>query len=125
MTVDSALQVLDPDTRYEQFRSELLAAGLLYDTGAAGVYGYSAEYQSVVAALDRAITALGGGIFQSVTFPPVLARPTFDRTDYLHSFPDLMGEEPLESPVPPRAEHDGVGAPLGGDRHESPRYLPI
>ena len=91
MTATGVPQVLDAGTPYEEFRAALLADGLLYETGARGVYGYSARYQSVVAALDRLITTLGGDLFEMVTFPPVLARPTFDRTDYLRSFPDLMG----------------------------------
>lgn len=90
MTTTGALRVLDP-APYDEYRAALLAEGVLYDTGVEGVYGYSARYQSVVTAIDRLVTTLGGSQFEAVTFPPVLARPTFDRTDYLRSFPDLMG----------------------------------
>ena len=77
---------------YERFRSELLAAGLLLGTGVDGLYGKSAVYESVVTALDRLITArMVDRPAEVLSFPPVLARWVFDRTDYLKSFPDLMG----------------------------------
>lgn len=73
------------------FRKELVDAGILVDTGAAGVYGYSSTYQQIVAGLDRLVTSLGDKRYEQAQFPPVLARRTFDRTGYLDSFPDLMG----------------------------------
>jgi len=77
---------------YAAFRSELFAAGLLVDTGVDGLYGKSATYESIVSGLDRLITArIVDQPAQVLTFPPVLARWVFDRTDYLKSFPDLMG----------------------------------
>jgi seryl-tRNA synthetase len=91
VTATGALRVVEGPSPYTEFRAALLAAGLLYDTGVEGVYGYSGRYQTVVRALDGLVTGLGGDLFEPVTFPPVLARPTFDRTDYLRSFPDLMG----------------------------------
>lgn len=75
---------------YQEFRDGLLQTGVLLPSGTQGVYGFSDAYQAVVDALDTAIGALGDG-FESVVFPPVLARSTFDRTNYLQSFPDLMG----------------------------------
>lgn len=79
------------DITYETFRSSLIGAGILLDTGAPGVYGYSERYQRIVSALDRLISTLGGDAYTVVQFPPVAARSTFDRTGYLDSFPDLMG----------------------------------
>jgi seryl-tRNA synthetase len=76
---------------YDDFREALFASGVLFDTGADGVYGYSGTYQRIVTGLDRLVTELGRSAFEPVHFPPVLVRPTFDRTGYLHSFPDLMG----------------------------------
>ena len=81
----------DASQAFRDFRDDLVRAGLLFSAGSRGVYGFSAAYQEIVNALDRAITGLGGGAFDPVTFPPVLARSTFDRTNYLASFPDLMG----------------------------------
>ncbi len=94
MTVETVLAAGDTtatDGGHVEFRQALLDAGLLIDTGTPGVYGYSLAYQEVVEALDRRITQLGAGRYQPVRFPPVLVRSTFDRTGYLHSFPDLMG----------------------------------
>lgn len=91
MTGASALRTDTPEADYEEFRASLIASGLLHSTGVDGVYGYSRAYQLIVGALDRLITELGGGSFELVKFPPVLVRSTFDRTGYLHSFPDLMG----------------------------------
>jgi seryl-tRNA synthetase len=76
---------------YEEFRDALFSSGLLYTTGSDGVYGYSSTYQQIVNGLDRLITDLGGGSFETVHFSPVLVRSTFDRTGYLDAFPDLMG----------------------------------
>jgi seryl-tRNA synthetase len=78
--------------RYAGFRAELFAAGLLVDTGVDGLYGKSSTYESIVSALDRLITArIVDRPSQVLSFPPVLARWVFDKTDYLKSFPDLMG----------------------------------
>jgi seryl-tRNA synthetase len=77
---------------YARFRAELLSAGLLIDTGVDGLYGKSAVYESVVQALDRLITArMVDRPAEVLSFPPVMARWVFDKTDYLKSFPDLMG----------------------------------
>ncbi len=80
------------DDAYVAFRDELIDAGLLLPTGVEGLYGRAAVYQSVVDAFCRLIPSVGGDAwFEPVHFPPVLARSVFDRTDYLRSFPDLMG----------------------------------
>jgi seryl-tRNA synthetase len=76
---------------YLHFRHELVDAGLLYATAVDGIYGKSASYQNIVNGVHAAITDLGGGRFESVHFPPVLVRSTFDQTGYLNSFPNLMG----------------------------------
>jgi len=94
MTVETALATAHATgigDDYEEFRQALLERGLLHDTGTPGVYGYSLAYQGIVDAIDRSITRLGAGRYEPVRFPPVLVRSTFDRTGYLHSFPDLMG----------------------------------
>ncbi len=81
----------DPDA-YAAFRSELFGAGLLVETGVDGVYAKSSVYEGVVAALDRLITSsMVDQPAEVLSFPPVLARWVFDKTDYLKSFPDLMG----------------------------------
>jgi len=77
---------------YQSFRAELFDAGLLVDTGVDGVYGRSARYESIVAGIDRLVTgSMVDRPVEAVFFPPVMARWVFDKTDYLKSFPDLMG----------------------------------
>ena len=77
---------------HRSFRSDLLRAGLLIETGVDGLYGRGAEYESVVGALDRLITvSMVDRPAEVVSFPPVLARWVFDKTHYLRSFPELMG----------------------------------
>ena len=85
-----ALRAVDP---YVEFRDELFAAGLLIPTSVPGLYGRSATYQRVADALCSAVTELGREQhhYDMVSFPPVLDRHVFDRTDYVKSFPDLMG----------------------------------
>ncbi|MFI5041291.1 MAG: amino acid--[acyl-carrier-protein] ligase [Acidimicrobiales bacterium] len=73
------------------YRDDLLAAGVLFSTGIDGIYGRSGDYQRVADALCAMVTRLGGGRFESVYFPPILSRAVFNKTDYLQSFPDLMG----------------------------------
>jgi seryl-tRNA synthetase len=83
---------LSADEERFAFRARLLDAGLLIDTGVAGLYGRSPRYESVVDALDAFVTreAVTPPV-EVVHFPPILARWVFERTDYLKSFPDLMG----------------------------------
>jgi seryl-tRNA synthetase len=77
---------------YAEFRSELFRAGLLIDTGVDGLYAKSSVYEGIVAALDLLITStMVDRPAEVLSFPPVLARWVFDKTDYLKSFPDLMG----------------------------------
>lgn len=79
-------------TAYDQFRKELFAQGLLYETGIDGLYGRSGAYQAIVDGLDRQVNAWASQLgAQPLHFPPIVARSTFARTNYLESFPDLMG----------------------------------
>ena len=97
--MDAETQVAEPASSpesdaesYAAFRSELFGAGLLFDTGVDGVYAKSSVYEGIVQALDRLITSsMVDQPAEVLSFPPVLARWVFDKTDYLKSFPDLMG----------------------------------
>jgi seryl-tRNA synthetase len=93
MTVQAEAIVTNesPDANEMGFREHLFSAGVLHPTAVDGVYGKSANYERIVAGVQASVTRLGAGRFEAVHFPPVLARPTFDRTGYLSSFPDLMG----------------------------------
>lgn len=77
---------------YAAFRKELFETGLFFDMGVDGLYGRSASYEAIVSAIrDRFSENLVPEDAATLSFPPLLARSVFDRTDYLKSFPDLMG----------------------------------
>jgi seryl-tRNA synthetase len=70
----------------------LLGAGLLVGTGVQGLYGRSATYQGLADAVSGLVSAWGAQLGATrLHLPPVLARATFGRTNYVESFPDLMG----------------------------------
>jgi seryl-tRNA synthetase len=91
MQAESLAVEVSPDAQYLEFHDRLIDAGLLIPTPVDGLYGKSAGYQRVVEGIQASVTRLGGGRFEGVHFPPVLARATFDHTGYLGSFPNLMG----------------------------------
>lgn len=81
-----------PNDPRAEFRARLLEAGLLVDVGVPGLYGRSAGYEAVVAGLERLMTQAGSDQeATAIRLPPLLARDTFLRTDYLASFPQLTG----------------------------------
>lgn len=74
------------------YRDDLMAAGLLVGTGVDGVYGRSGAFETVVGALERLLEIVGAEKdYEVLRFPPVMARPVFERSDYLRSFPQLVG----------------------------------
>ena len=73
------------------FSDLLVSEGLLYPSSVPGVYSRSATYERVAWGLEEAIGRLGAGQYEVVHTPPILPRETFDRSDYIRSFPHLMG----------------------------------
>jgi seryl-tRNA synthetase len=74
------------------FRDELVAHGLLVDTGVRGVYGRSAEFEDTLLRVDQLVTRTGAADRPDVMrFPPVLPRETFEKSGFLKSFPHLVG----------------------------------
>ena len=74
------------------FRDTLLDAGILHRSGVKGVYGRGSAFVSAFEGLDRFVSDAGHGDEPEVfRFPAVLPRETLVRTDYLRSFPDLVG----------------------------------
>lgn len=70
----------------------MLDAGLLVPTGVLGLYGRSGTYEDVADGISAMVRRWGATLgAQRVHLPPVLARSTFAHTNYLESFPDLMG----------------------------------
>lgn len=74
------------------FRDELIASGLLIDTGENGLYGRSQVFEDVVDRLNVAITHLGADQDPEVLrFPPAMRRTDFEDSEYLKNFPQLAG----------------------------------
>ncbi len=74
------------------FRDEIIAQGLLIETGVPGVYGRSAEFEDTVDRVDRLVAGIGAADRPEVMrFPPVLNRRHFEASGYLKSFPHLIG----------------------------------
>lgn len=70
----------------------MLDAGLLVPTGVLGLYGRSGTYQDVAEGIGLMVRRWGATLgAQRVQLPPLLPRATFAHTNYLESFPDLMG----------------------------------
>lgn len=76
----------------EQFLKELLEAGLLIESGVAGVYGHGEAFERIrvaFAALVSAEARATGAI--SLTFPPVIPRQKLETAGYVGNFPHLTG----------------------------------
>jgi seryl-tRNA synthetase len=85
----SALEQADP---YRTYLAELLDAGLLISTGVRGVYGLSQEFENIVEHFDAYATKMGADADPEVLrFPPLLPRQSYQKTDHLETFPNLMG----------------------------------
>jgi seryl-tRNA synthetase len=74
------------------FLRELLSAGLLIDTGVAGVYGHGDVFERLRERLDARLSreATSRGALK-LRFPPVLPRRQLESSGYLSSFPHLAG----------------------------------
>ncbi len=74
------------------FLSQLLDRGLLVACGVPGIYGHSAEFEDVRAALEALLTreAVVRGA-ERLRFPPLLPRHQLESSGYLASFPHLAG----------------------------------
>jgi seryl-tRNA synthetase len=79
-------------TEQSSFRDELVTASILVPATSDGIYGRSALYEDIVAAIERlvAVTASSDGA-TSYRFPPVMPRSVLEQSGYLSSFPDMIG----------------------------------
>ncbi len=76
----------------EEFRRELLDAGLLQDGGVAGLYQRSFRYESIVRGLEGYISRAGNvEENRRLHFAPVMPQSTLVTSGYARSFPDLLG----------------------------------
>jgi seryl-tRNA synthetase len=75
-----------------EFLAQLIAGGLLFESGVPGVYGRSEQFELVRRAVDELITRAGlTDNPERMSFPPVLPRRELERIGYLSSFPHLAG----------------------------------
>ncbi len=80
------------EAAYRQYQDALLDAGLLVASGVPGVYGLSGVFEGVVESFERYVTRMGAHLEPEVIrFPPVVNRKTYQCTDHLDTFPNLMG----------------------------------
>ncbi|MEA2208896.1 MAG: hypothetical protein QOF54_1373 [Solirubrobacteraceae bacterium] len=75
-----------------EFLAELLANGLLLESGVWGVYGRGASFERVRQAFDALVTrAADAEEPERMAFPPLLPRRQLEQIGYLKSFPHLAG----------------------------------
>ncbi|MGB3773014.1 MAG: amino acid--[acyl-carrier-protein] ligase [Rhodococcus sp. (in: high G+C Gram-positive bacteria)] len=87
--------VSDLDLARSDFREQLVDAGLLIPSSLDGLYGRSGEFEDIIDLIDSRVRAAGadahGASAQRFRFPPVFPRESFEKTDYIASFPNLTG----------------------------------
>lgn len=70
----------------------LIDHGHYIPMGVDGLYGKSATFEAIVDGLNAMVTRYGDGQGAEVMrFPPAIAQRTFERSEYLKSFPHLAG----------------------------------
>jgi seryl-tRNA synthetase len=75
-----------------EFLGELVAAGLLVDSGVPGVYGRNEAFESIRRGFDELVTEhAAADAAEALRFPPVLPRRQLETNGYLKSFPHLAG----------------------------------
>jgi seryl-tRNA synthetase len=75
-----------------EFLAELMAHGLLLDSGVPGVYGHGAVFEDVRGRLGERLSAEAGARgAEQLRFPPLLPRRQLEASGYLGSFPHLAG----------------------------------
>jgi seryl-tRNA synthetase len=75
----------------EDLREALVGAGLLHLTSVDGVTHRSATWERVIHGMEQHAVAERLVDAPQRWFPPVMPRTDFMRTDYVRSFPDLVG----------------------------------
>lgn len=74
------------------YLSELVDARLLIPSGVRGVYGFSGTFEQVIEQFEDFLTRRAAETRPEVMrFPPLLSRRTYEKTDHLETFPNLLG----------------------------------
>lgn len=84
------------DNARAEFRDRLIAEGLLIPTGVDGLYGRSGTFEDIIDGIDGVVRRTGRSVYgtdgaKRLRFPPVFPRTSFEKTDYIASFPQLTG----------------------------------
>jgi seryl-tRNA synthetase len=75
-----------------EFLAELVAHGLLVESGVPGVYGRAGAFERVRGAFDALVTRTADvDAPERMAFPPLLPRRQLEKIGYLKSFPHLAG----------------------------------
>jgi seryl-tRNA synthetase len=75
-----------------EFLAELVAHGLLVESGVPGVYGRAGAFERVRSAFDVLVTRTADvDAPERIAFPPLLPRRQLEKIGYLKSFPHLAG----------------------------------
>ena len=74
------------------FLAELLEHGLFVESGVAGIYGRSSDFERIRTAFDALVDrAATGEEAELLRFPPLLPRQQLEASGFLKSFPHLAG----------------------------------
>jgi seryl-tRNA synthetase len=81
------------ETDQAEFLAELLAAGLLIESGVDGVYGHGEVFEFIRERLTAIVSeiAKSHGGAAKLSFPPVIPRRTLETNGYVGNFPHLAG----------------------------------
>ena len=81
-----------PADAHASLTEALVRAGILVPTGVPGVYGKGRSFIEAFDGVYSFITSVGSGAKPELfRFPPVMPRDDLVRSDFLRSFPDLVG----------------------------------
>jgi seryl-tRNA synthetase len=76
----------------EAFLRDLVAAGMLVESGVAGIFGRGAAFERIREGFDSLVSeAASADSPERFAFPPLLPREQLERIGYLKSFPHLAG----------------------------------
>jgi seryl-tRNA synthetase len=85
-------EVREASPEQAQFLAELIAGGVLLESGVPGVYGHSAVFEEIRERLaDRLSAEADARGAEKLRFPPVVPRHQIETLGYLSSFPHLAG----------------------------------
>ncbi|GAC47036.1 amino acid--[acyl-carrier-protein] ligase [Gordonia aichiensis] len=94
--VSDTVEPSELDVARADFRDRLIDGGLLVPTGIDGLYGRGGVFEDIIEGIDSLARSAGGAAhaadgLQRFRFPPVFPRASFEKTDYIASFPNLTG----------------------------------